>query len=141
MILKISPEFKKSQLTKDSYSLVQKSGNLSYSNIRFIKASLPWECIGATHEYWSCREKPTKEHLSTIWIDDQDDGGCKSDKFERDVLLLKKGLEEEPDNARYMFYLAQSYWRLNNTMKQSNGMKKESPAKKEKRRFGLPCMR
>jgi hypothetical protein len=47
--------------------------------------------------------------LETLWIHDKEDGGCKSDKFERDIALLMKGLEEEPFNERYMFYLAQSY--------------------------------
>ena len=35
--------------------------------------------------------------------------GCKEDKFERDIRLLTKGIEEEPNNGRYYFYLAQSY--------------------------------
>ena len=37
------------------------------------------------------------------------DGGAKTDKFERDVRLLLKGLEDEPNNDRYTFYLANSY--------------------------------
>ena len=31
------------------------------------------------------------------------------DKFERDIKLLSEGLEQEPENHRYWFYLAQSY--------------------------------
>jgi hypothetical protein len=42
-------------------------------------------------------------------INDFNDGGCKSDKFQRDAILLEKGLTDEPTNVRYMFYLAQTY--------------------------------
>jgi tetratricopeptide (TPR) repeat protein len=58
-----------------------------------------------THEYWDGSDT---ESLDTIYIDDIGDGGSKADKFPRDERLLRKGLEEEPTNARYMFYLAQT---------------------------------
>jgi tetratricopeptide (TPR) repeat protein len=32
-----------------------------------------------------------------------------TDKMKRDIAVLLKGLEDEPDNERYVFYLAQSY--------------------------------
>ena len=38
--------------------------------------------------------------------------GCRSqdpEKFKKDAKILEKALEKEPDNARYVFYLAQSY--------------------------------
>lgn len=41
--------------------------------------------------------------MKGVWIDDRGDGGCKSDKFERDARLLAQGLNEEPNNVRYMF--------------------------------------
>lgn len=109
MVFVAAPEFDKQQLTKDEYYLVQKSSLCSHYNVRLIKASLPWTCVGATHEHWTCAGKSSSEKLKTLWIDDRDDGGCKADKFERDLQFLTKGLEEEPDNVRYMFYLAQSY--------------------------------
>src|SRR5205085_9694381 len=88
----------------------QKNDWQTYYNIRLIRASLPWECVGVTHEYWSCKQQPVIEmQLSTISIDDREDGGCKADKFERDIKLLTDGLKEDPENERYMFYLAQSY--------------------------------
>ena len=45
--------------------------------------------------------------LKDLSIDDRGDGGCKEDKFERDERLLRQGLEEEPNNGRFLFYLAQ----------------------------------
>lgn len=109
MMLEKDPSFNKDSLQSDSYLVVQKNNFQSYYNTRLVLASLPWECVGVTHEYWSCK-KPSKEgKLQTLHIDDRNDGGCKADKFERDIRLLTQGLKDEPDNVRYMFYLAQSY--------------------------------
>jgi hypothetical protein len=69
-----------------------------------------WKCLGVTHEYWD--GLTTALPREVCWIQDQNDGGCKSDKFERDVRLLEQGLLEEPENIRYMFYLAQTYHSL-----------------------------
>ena len=66
---------------------------------------IPWKCMGCTHEYWDGAEA---EPLTEAWIDDRGDGGCKSDKFERDERLLRQGLLDEPGNPRYLFYLAQT---------------------------------
>lgn len=109
MMLEVEPEFKKESLTLDSYLLLQQNVSIAYYNTRLIKASLPWECIGVTHEYWGCKLASPHGQLETLKIDDHEDGGCKSDKFERDIKLLKQGLADEPNNERYMFYLAQSH--------------------------------
>lgn len=114
MILKIDPSFSKDDLIEDSYSFIQKNHAYSYYNTRLIRASLPWHSIGVTHEYWSCKIPIKESKLQTLNIDDRDDGGSKTDKFERDIKLLTEGLKNEPDNVRYLFYLAQSYKSLNN---------------------------
>lgn len=108
MQLRVLPSFNKADLKTPGYRIIQKAGNLEYYNTRFLKLSHPWKCSGVTHEYWdgygSDQIGPDK-----IYIQDVGDGGCKSDKFERDVRLLEEGLRGEPNNVRYMFYLAQSY--------------------------------
>lgn len=93
------------------YTIVQKAGTLVYPNCRLIRLDYPWTCKGVTHEYWDGPTKPLGQEI--CWIDDRNDGGCKADKFERDARLLEKGLEDEPENVRYMFYLAQTYHSLN----------------------------
>jgi len=40
---------------------------------------------------------------------DHGDGGCKSDKYPRDIRLLKEDLVEMPNDARTHFYLGQTY--------------------------------
>jgi glycosyltransferase involved in cell wall biosynthesis len=92
------------------YTIVQVAGDLMYPNCRLVRMDHPWKCVGVTHEYW---DGPTTALGKDIcWIEDQNDGGCKSDKFERDARLLEQGLREEPENVRYMFYLAQTYHSL-----------------------------
>lgn len=109
MILIKEPNFRKEDLIADSYMVEQQSDTMAYYNTRLVRASLPWECVGVTHEYWSCAQTNRGMRLEALKIDDREDGGSKADKFERDVRLLTQGLKDEPDNDRYLFYLAQSY--------------------------------
>ena len=60
-----------------------------------------------THEYLDV-PGGTKD-LHEVWYKDHACGSNRVDKFERDARLLREGLEKEPDNRRYWFYLAQSY--------------------------------
>jgi len=89
------------------YTIVQCAGTLEYPNTRLIRMDHFWECKGVTHEYWDA----PSDHIPKVicHINDFNDGGCKSDKFQRDAILLEKGLIDEPTNVRYMFYLAQTY--------------------------------
>ena len=103
----IQGTLKQQTLTEPGYRIIQKNGSLEYYNARIIRMDIPWKCIGVTHEYW---DGPCGANLSKdiCFIDDRNDGGCKHDKFERDQRLLEEGLIKEPDNGRYMFYLAQT---------------------------------
>jgi len=103
----VANSLKTAKLEHEGYTVVQKAGNLEYPNTRLVRMDYAWKCKGVTHEYW---DGPTKHLASSVcFIDDRNDGGCKADKFERDMRLLERGLEEEPENGRYMFYLAQTY--------------------------------
>ncbi len=110
MIFKIEPGFNKQLLSADSYLIIQKGGNLSYHNTRLIRLDIDAKCVGPTHEYYDLPAGSRIEKLDTIWINDIGDGGAKADKFDRDIRLLKGGIEEEPENGRYYFYLANSYF-------------------------------
>lgn len=95
-------------LSGPGYSIIQKAGSLHYYNARLLRLSDEWRCIGVTHEYWG---GPRTENIGSakIWIDDLNDGGCKSDKFVRDAQLLEDDLKTDPNNGRTWFYLAQTY--------------------------------
>jgi glycosyltransferase involved in cell wall biosynthesis len=101
----------KTQALKEiGYSVSQRGGTLEYMNCRLVRMDYAWKCKGVTHEYWDGPTTPLGKEICSI--DDRGDGGCKSDKFERDARLLEQGLKDEPENARYMFYLAQTYHSL-----------------------------
>jgi len=101
---------KNQRLDLVGYSLIQVAGTLEYPNARVIRMDFPWVCRGVTHEYW---DGPTSLLPKEVcYINDHNDGGCKSDKFTRDMALLLKGLEDDPLNVRYMFYLAQTFHSL-----------------------------
>ncbi len=108
MELRIGPNFSKELLKEPGYRIIQQSGNLEYYNVRFLQVGFPWKCTGVTHEYWDGHHAAQFDK-DVAYIADIGDGGCKADKFERDVRLLEQGLKDEPNNPRYLFYLAQSY--------------------------------
>jgi tetratricopeptide (TPR) repeat protein len=94
--------------TSISWSLLQKSSALEYWNTRVIRSDLPAKCVGVTHEYWEIPNIPPPRQFAGVYLSDFGDGGCKHDKFTRDIRLLTEGLLAEPTNTRYMFYLANS---------------------------------
>jgi len=99
---------KQTDLTGTGYSLTQKAGTLHYINARLLRLDKPWTCVGCTHEYW---DGPNEGSISDskLWINDRNDGGCKADKFTRDLAMLEEELKEQPTNVRTHFYLAQTF--------------------------------
>ena len=100
--------------TADCFSLIQGTDSFYYNNMRIVKNNGKFKYIGVTHEYL---DKPNEAVLINIskdhiFIRDIGDGGSKNDKFERDIKLLTDGIKEEPNNGRYHFYLANSYFDL-----------------------------
>ena len=111
MILKVGDFDKKMLGTADSFCLLQGSDEFYYQNMRIVKNNGLYSYAGVTHEYIST---PPGNHNVNItrdqlFINDIGDGGSKADKFERDIRLLTKGIEDDPGNVRYHFYLANSY--------------------------------
>lgn len=99
-------------LTMDSFNILQGNESFFYQNKRIIKNNGQYNYMGVTHEYINCcspNEKTCLLKKDQLFISDIGDGGAKDDKFERDIRLLKKGIEDEPTNERYYFYLANTY--------------------------------
>jgi len=104
------PQFK-NILSADAYYVFQGNDHMFYKNVRIVKNNRDFSYWGVTHEYV---KSPPGTIYATLdrnvcFINDIGDGGAKSDKFLRDIRLLTKGLEENPDNDRYTFYIANSY--------------------------------
>ena len=109
MQLHIEPQFDKSKLTSPIYNIRQGDG-FTYYNIRLIANHVDAEYCGVTHEYINIKDNSTQEKLDSLKISDIGDGGSKTNKFDRDILLLTKGLQDNPNNIRYNFYLANTYF-------------------------------
>jgi glycosyltransferase involved in cell wall biosynthesis len=112
--MRLTGELSKEKLSKlplnvAGVSLKQENGTLIYNNMRLLRCSEGWICKGATHEAWTCPPDRTTVNLDQPVLQDIGDGGCKSDKYTRDLRLLKEDLEEMPNDARTHFYLAQTY--------------------------------
>ena len=116
MVLKIGdnvniPDFKNS-LNSDIYYISQGSHSFFYNNVRMVKNTDGISYWGVTHEYLNHPDNMIYNTITkdVLFINDIGDGGSKKDKFLRDINLLKKGLDENPNNDRYTFYLANSYY-------------------------------
>lgn len=112
MILEVKNFNKYLLNTADSFSILQGNDSFQYQNLRIVKNNGLYKYVGVTHEYIDTPSNNTTISFdkNSIFIRDIGDGGAKSDKFERDIRLLLDGIKEEPNNARYHFYLANSYY-------------------------------
>jgi tetratricopeptide (TPR) repeat protein len=119
MILQIPPEtdiskFKWKLVENDAFYVFQGNSSFIYKNVRLIRNNAGMEYWGVTHEYINFPENSQYTYgiytKDEIFILDIGDGGAKTNKYTRDIELLKKGLEELPNNDRYLFYLANSYY-------------------------------
>ncbi len=112
-VLQMADSFSLPHLTKDYYCLVMRELNAAdVRRVTFIKNSLPWKWEGILHEVLVCPEAVTFEWLHGISNICNLGGGARSkdpQKFLKDAQVLERGLEKEPNNSRYVFYLAQSY--------------------------------
>ena len=121
-------------------TLVQANSGLEYRNVRLLRLSEPWQCKGVTHEYWTCRHSTVGEiPRDTAHIADIGDGGCKSDKFERDARLLEEGLIKEPDNERYYFYMANTLACQGKNAEACEFYRTRVEAGAGPKRYGTPC--
>ena len=129
--LVISDSFDKESLEDSGYNLMIKNDYYIYYVPKLINLSKKWKCIGSTHEYWTDEDDSELfDFDDEIYIKDIGDGGCKSDKYERDIRLLMNDLTKEisertnkkiteeteifknlhKNNARTIYYLGQSYY-------------------------------
>lgn len=107
MVLNVRDDFR-TRLQHNAY-LIPFTGDLGYSVIRLISTRVIWKYRGAVHEVIESDPPTVAVPLNGVSITDFEDGSAQVEKWERDIGVLTKELEEDPKNPRTVFYLAQSY--------------------------------
>ena len=107
MVVNVYDDFKDT-LIADSY-LIRYEGNLDYRQVMLVSSRHDWKYFGVTHEYIYSPSAAVQQKLDNLTLTHYCDGSGRHEKAGRDIALLEEGLRAEPDNSRYMFYLAQSY--------------------------------
>lgn len=110
---------------KDGYALRIKRGNFTWWRNQVFKTGIGWGYAGVLHEYAECKGKESSTmnlgriqgdyHIDarTLGARNINEDGSPIDgveKYSRDAETLEEALKKEPDNTRYQFYLAQSYF-------------------------------
>lgn len=90
------------------YRALQKADTTSYWNTRLLRRDALASYRGVTHEYLDF--EGSEDALYDLWFVDHANGSNRADKPSRDLRLLRAALEMDQGNARYWFYLAQTYW-------------------------------
>jgi len=106
------------EMTADGYTLLIKRGDFSWWRNQIFKLELGWKYVGILHEYADSTKKSPAQfekvvgdyHVSARTEGARNVGITPVEKYSRDAETLSKALEDEPENARYQFYLAQSYF-------------------------------
>jgi len=107
MTLNVSEDFREC-LTEDAY-LFRYTGPLDYWVERLVSDRHEWEYVGAAHEYIRSPTAKTRAKLSQVAVTHHGEKTLQRRKIENYLALLKQEAEREPDNARHVFYVAQSY--------------------------------
>jgi tetratricopeptide (TPR) repeat protein len=94
-------------LSADAY-LTRCADECEYWAPRLIRGKRTWRYVGATHEYLDAAEPYSDERLPAITFTHFADGGSRADRLPRDKALLEAQLRGTPDDARTVFYLAQT---------------------------------
>src|ERR1044071_4305605 len=107
MTLNVHGEFRDT-LDGDCY-LIRCEGSLDYWVERLMSDKHSWRYVGTTHECIFSETAEDVQKLQQISVTHHEDGSSRHEKYKRDIELLKLEIEQDPSNARALFYLAQSY--------------------------------
>jgi glycosyltransferase involved in cell wall biosynthesis len=114
-VLEVPSGFRLPELGDDQYMLLHRhrsSAETSWELGTLVKASLPWRYEGVLHEHIACDVPHSRTSLRGPIVWGYFDSARNVDpkkKYANDARILEEALRDEPDNARYVFYLAQSY--------------------------------
>ena len=104
-------------MVADGYALKCGRDQCIWWRNQIFKTDIGWKYIGVLHEYAHCDKQPLHQekiegnyHLEARTLGARNVNITQVEKYSKDAELLLEALKTEPDNSRYQFYLAQSYF-------------------------------
>jgi glycosyltransferase involved in cell wall biosynthesis len=124
------------EMTKDSYSLRIGREDFTWWRNQLFLLKSDWVYTGILHEFAECKGKPADQvtnerimgeyRISARTLGARNVNITTQEKYSRDAEALEKAIKEEPDNVRYQFYLAQSYFDSQQYEKSEEAYKKRA---------------
>ena len=120
----------------DAYSLRINRGEFTWWRNQIFKVESNWRYKGILHEYAECEgcnngQGPNAKRLEGKYGviartegNERNAGKTAIEKYAKDAEILEKACVEEPENHRYRFYLAQSYFDCQNWEKAKENYEK-----------------
>lgn len=103
--------------TADGYVVRMGRDDFSWWRTQIFRVDSNWEYKGVLHEYPACanpqpnlQKVEGKYNINARTLGARNVGITTIEKYKKDAELLEKALIDEPENTRYQFYLAQSYF-------------------------------
>jgi glycosyltransferase involved in cell wall biosynthesis len=103
--------------TADGYVVRMGREEFSWWRTQIFNTNSKWEYRGVLHEYPATdKEQPIlhkiegKYNVNARTLGARNVGITAIEKYKKDAEVLEKAMVDEPDNTRYQFYLAQSYF-------------------------------
>ena len=114
--LEFSKSVTKLNLSKDCYCISVRGNDegqpFVFQRAGLINNHLDWSWQGILHETIYSSQAKTFEVLEEMMIAADSERGARTrdpQKYHKDAQLLEQALEKEPNNSRYVFYLASTY--------------------------------
>lgn len=108
--------FKLPSLDKDYYGVITKGYGIRFARILLVNNHLEWKWKGVLHEELSPLTLRDHACLEKVVNNFTTEGARAKDpqKHQRDTEILEAALKDEPNNSRYAYYLANSYFAVQN---------------------------
>lgn len=104
-------------MTSDAYAVRMGRPEFSWWRNQIFRLDAKWSYVGVLHEYAACeKQNPVIEKLEGNYRVVARTMGARNkditpvEKYKKDAEVLEKAMLDEPENSRYQFYLAQSYF-------------------------------
>ena len=104
-------------LVNDAYALKCGRDGCVWWRNQIFKTGIGWKYIGVLHEYAHCDKQPLLQFriegdyaLEARTLGARNVNITQVEKYSKDAETLLEALKTEPENSRYQFYLAQSYF-------------------------------